>query len=355
MIRQFVFWGGISVVLLLLKVLGPIVWIETRCTADPVAQNYQPLIAESVFQREEARTYLTYPEWHIVYAYQEMGKLLETGDEHEFNYWQSIRGFWTSLCQLNQESDRHGGSADMKSTVYTIGASFTLEMSIKALFEETLGRLTAWWRGEQKTPQDHVSAQMMKDYASFLHQVPWYQYDFAVWVDQLWSAPVTDFIRSWERRLTLGTEWMAKIGYASLIGQAVESVGHDELTMRSVVSGLSAEQLATLDGVTVIGPLGRGHQIESPRYQAFSNLVGQILDAGGSFDEIAGNDDILITATGPATTSLAANEAWKVIAQVRRQGFGDQRSLINAKVTQLAQLFGQLEAAGFAVEHLHDY
>jgi hypothetical protein len=355
MIRQFVIWGGISVLLLLLKVFGPIVWIETSCSADPVDQNYKSLITKSQQQRDEARSYLTYPEWHIVYAYQEMGQLLETSDEHAFNYWESIKGFWTSLCDLNQESDRHGGSPGMKSTVYTIGASFTLEMAVKALVEETIGRATAVWRGDHKTPQDDVSAEMMKDYALFLHQVPWYQYDFAVWIDKLWAAPVTDFVRSWERRLTLGTEWMAKIGYASLIGQAVESVGHDELTMHSIVAGLSAEQLSKFDGVKVIGAMGESVHVETPRYQAFTDLVPQMLQAGGAFVEIAGNDDMLVTATGPVGATLAANDAWRVITKVGRQGFGNQRLLVDVKVTALVELFAQLKAAGFAVEHLHDY
>ena len=56
------------------------------CRGEAATQTYQPLITDPAFQRREANTYLTYPEWHIVFAYDGLAQALKTGDEHAFDY-----------------------------------------------------------------------------------------------------------------------------------------------------------------------------------------------------------------------------------------------------------------------------
>src|SRR5690606_29800283 len=124
------------------------------------------------------------------------------------------------------------------------------EMAAKAAYEETVGRFVAWLRGPDKTPQDAVAAAMTSDYAAFLRQTPWYRYDFGRRAAMLWAAPVTDTLRGWERRLALGAEWKAKEAYGRAIAGAVAATGEAQLAIRSVVAGLAAEQLATIDGVS---------------------------------------------------------------------------------------------------------
>jgi hypothetical protein len=46
----------------------PVGYIELACRGHATPQAYTPAI-EPAQQRREANTYLTYPEWHIVYAY----------------------------------------------------------------------------------------------------------------------------------------------------------------------------------------------------------------------------------------------------------------------------------------------
>ena len=90
-----------------------------------------------------------------------------------------VQGFWRWFCALNRKANRHGGGDfATRGTIHTIGVSFTFELAIKALYEETLGRLSAAIRGPEKTPQDVYSAKMAADYAQFLQHVPWYKYDF---------------------------------------------------------------------------------------------------------------------------------------------------------------------------------
>ncbi len=349
-------WTFAALILVAIALAAPIAYVATSCQGTPGAQQYQPLITAAEFQRMEANSFLTYPEWHIVYAYEGLARVLETGDEYEFGYFSSIKGFWSSFCQLNKVAQAHG-SADTATirTIYVIGASFTLEMGAKALYEESVGRLFVWLRGPQKSPQDEIAAEMAADYAAFLQQTPWYKYPFEQEVQNLWNAPLTMPVRGWERRLALGGEWKAKAAYAGVIADAVAAVGVAKLEIRSVVSGLSEQQLKSITGVQVIETLPEGIVINTPRYRAFSNILREIAKLGGAMVEIAGNDDVLMTVTEPGGTAYPELEGTAVIATVDRDGFGEQRVLLNVKVPKLSDVITLLAAGPRRLEHVYDY
>lgn len=131
-------------VVVILLLLSPVAYVETACHADPEPDSYKPLISEPEFRRPEANTYLTYPEWHIVYAYDGLAETLKTGDEYGFDYISSVRDFWAADCALTRIADRHGGAdSQTRMMIATIGVSFTLEMGLKAAYEETVGRALA--------------------------------------------------------------------------------------------------------------------------------------------------------------------------------------------------------------------
>ena len=178
-LRRVLKWSLASLLVATLLLLSPVAYVELGCRGQAATQTYQPLITDPAFQRSEANTYLTYPEWHIVFAYDGLAQALKTGDEHAFDYIDSISSFWSSTCALTRVASQHGGADwDTRSMIHTIGVSFTAEMLAKAAYEETMGRATAWLRGPRKTAQDAVIAGVAADYAAFLRQTPWYQYPF---------------------------------------------------------------------------------------------------------------------------------------------------------------------------------
>ena len=156
-----------AVILVLLTAVGlaaPIGYVELACHAPVTSAPYTPLITDANAQRREANTYLTYPEWHIVYAYDGLAEVLKSSDEYNFDYASSVWRFWESTCALTRVADAHGGAdGNTRLMIYTIGASFTLEMGLKAAYEETVGHIFAALRGPVKTPQDMVAATMAAD------------------------------------------------------------------------------------------------------------------------------------------------------------------------------------------------
>ncbi len=346
--RRLFRWLGRIVLALLLVVAGllsPLVYIETMCRPQGQSAGYTPLLPPE-WQRPEGRTLLTYPEWHIVHAYDDYAEVIRTGSPHQFGFLSSITGFWSSLCALSQASGQHGGfDWTTKQTIYTIGVSFTAELLAKAAYEETLGRAATWVRGDTRAPLDDLSAQQASDYATFLQQVPWYKWDFTTDAAALDAA--TDAFRDRERRFALGVEYRVKSAYARVIAAAVASVGADQLRLRAVVTGMTAEALAALPDVSVVATRPEGVEIEAPRYRAFTKLAQFIAAAGGSFTEIAGNDDILFTAISDKPTMAGA------IHSFARQGNPGYRHLVLLPVAGLAAALRALPEG--ALEHIHDY
>lgn len=357
--RRFLKWVGgglVALLLLVVALLSPAAYVEAFCHAGPKTQDYAPLISAPERQWREANTYLTYPEWHIVYAYDGLAEALKNGDEHGFDYWESIRDFWKADCALTRVADLHGGAdGATRMTIATIGVSFTLEMGMKAAYEETLGRFFAFLRGAEKTPQDVVARDMAADYAAFLRQVPWYKYDFAKAVDDLWSAPMTSPLRGWERRLALGGEWKAKIFYAGAIASAVEATGEAKLTIFSVVSGLSRQALEGISDVTVVEELPQGFVIESPRYDRFTHILSEIATAGGTIEEIAGNDDVMVSLTVSSDAAVTGLPKGETIARFARAGFGNERVLLSVKVKDLSDMMRTMPVSDPGIEHVFDY
>ena len=338
----------LATVILVLLLLAPVLYVETLCRGEGPPDAYDPILPVE-HHRAETKTLMTYPEWHIVHAYDDYAKVIQTGDPHEFGYLGAIRGFWSSLCALSERSAAlSGNTSGIKQTVYVIGVSFTAELLAKAAYEETIGRLFAGLRGADRAPLDDLSAEQAAGYARFLQQTPWYKWDFDGDIVAL-DASGTDALRDRERRLALGIEYGAKSAYADVIAAAVASVGADALTLRMIVDDIPEDTLRGLDGVTVIGETGTGIEIETPRYRVLTGLLAAMAQEGARFVEIAGNDDILLTAVS------ATPDAEDALFAFPRQGYGDYRHLVLLKVTDLADRLRAFAGGPVTLEHIHDY
>lgn len=339
---------GQLILIILVGLLAPIGYIELACRPNGHTYDYAAILPIQ-HHRAEGRTLLTYPEWHIVHAYDDYARVISDGDPHDYAYVSSIGGFWTSLCSLSAASGNHGGfPSEFKQTIYTIGVSFTAELLAKGLYEETIGRMATWMRGDTRAPLDDLSAAQAKEYSQFLRQVPWYKWDFPRDSAAL-SDGATDGFRDRERQIALGFEYGTKARYANVIAAAVANMEPDALRLRMIVTGLSAEELRAYEGVEVIEQRAEGIEIDTPRYRALTGLLSQMAQAGGDFFEIAGNDDILFSMTSDEPQLEGA------LYSFARQGYGDTRHLVLLHVTDLAESLRGIDGQTLRLEHIHDY
>lgn len=338
--------GMIALLLLGLGLASPVLYVETMCRGSGVPSPHTPLSGET---RPQSRTLMTYPEWHIVHAYEDYAEVIRTGDPHDYGFLGAIGGFWSSLCSVSARSAELGEvDGATRQMVYVIGLSFTAEMALKAAYEEGPGRLATWTRGPARAPLDDLSARQAAGYARFLQQTPWYLYDFRADAEALSAASDGSF-RSRERALALGIEHRARAAYAGVIAQAVAATGTDDPTLQMVVSHLPRETLEAREGVRVLRDLEEGFEVETPRYRALTHILESWAQEGAEFVDIAGNSRIMFTALSDRAQEDGA------LASLPRQGYGDTRHLFLVPVAELAGRLRGLEAAGLRLEHIHDY
>ena len=349
--------------LLALVILLPIVAVETACRAPAGAALGSPLgrygVIEPDYARPTSNSVLSYPEWYIVYAYQDFAAVLEKGDEHSFRYLPSIADYWTSLCAVNRVAAEQGGSEfSEKLMLYVIGFSFSAEMSIKGAYETTLGWLAAAIRGGTKTPEDVLAQWVAGDYAEFVGQWPWYQYSFWKQVRRLWGLPMTgtpSVARSVERRLALGLEWSVKSVYAQVIG-AGAGLSDTPRAIDSVVGGIEQSQLAAIPDLVIVRAVGEGKWlVRTPRYDAFTRAMLALAAGGGEIYEIAGNDRIFVTLRAPDDVTDALPEARKLFSDPIQSRPGFRRIGEEAPVAGLAGAIRGAQGRGVEIEHLYDY
>ena len=213
----------------------------------------------------------------------------------------SVAGFWRSTCALMRVADEHGGAdCDTRSMIHTIGVSFTAEMAVKAAYEETIGRATAWMRGRGRRRRTGD-----RRHGDRLRRVPA--------PDALVSVSVHARNRrsSGRRRRTasfaagsggfgIGLEFAAKAAYARVIGGAVAATAPAQADIRSVVSGLAeATSPQHSRGDDHRRARGRHRNRDAALRSASRASWSRSPRRGGTMREIAGNDDIMVTLTVP--------------------------------------------------------
>lgn len=344
--RCLVLWLVVAVLAATAALAAPVIWIEARCLpgvppgAGTVTEDSRPL----------SRTLTTYPEWHIVHAYDDFAAVTANAPPHAYDFTRAVAGYWSSLCTLARATADMGGiDGPTRQMLYVIGVSFTTELAARAAYEETLGRLFATIQGSELSAADRLLARQAADYATFLQQVPWYRWDFDAARAELAALPAAT-LRDRERQVALGLEYRAKAAYARVIAAAVAATGQDVLRLTMEVSGLPPETLAALPDVRVIGPgTAPGTlRINTPRYRALTQLLQAMAVQGATFATIAGNDRIMFTALSPGQPRGA-------LIAMQRQGRADWRGLYLVPVADLAARLRDLPAEGLTLEQIYDY
>lgn len=346
----------IAMLVLLVLAAIPIVWNETQCIGrlPANASTYQSILPPEQ-RRNLVDTYLTYPEWSIVHAYEDFAGVLRQHGESGFAYVDGILGYWRNLCSISAIASSRGTiTGDVRAMLYIIGISFTGEMGIKGAYETTIGRLTELIRGAQPTPEDAFALATADRYAKFLQQTPWYEFPFGETLKTYWrDTPLLQgsVTRSLERRFALSAEYGVKAIYARLIAQAA-ALSPAALTLQSAVRGMNGSDTSADvkpierrgDGVTII---------ETPRYRAFTKIILTLVGRERSFVEIAGNNEILVTILSKGELSFPnAKPLFQIPLQARE---GWIRQGIVVPVGELGALAKHVRGTNAEFEHVYDY
>ena len=157
-------------------------------------------------------------------------------------------------------------------------------------------------------------------------------------------------------------QYAVRSAYAALM-RFVAGYDPADLTIRSVVGGMTAADLGAMDGVKVIrevsdGNSGRGVLVETARYAAFDAFVKELgRHAGAVLLEAAGNHRILVTIVAPegGDATLATTAGVAIFYLPIQSAPGSQRIGIDMPIRLLVQDVKGFEAAGYKFEHAYDY
>jgi hypothetical protein len=341
-------------------IAGPAAFIGTQCygSGPPAAALTGPL-AEFPAAREESFTFLTLPEWFIVFSSEEYARFIARDAPSAFPYIGSIGQYWSAydaVCEVTRPN--YPFQTGYHVMLGVIGASFTAENVVKGVYENTVGRLTEWL-SSRDTPEDQWAARTALEYGAFLHTVPWYQFPFGARLGALWSGTPMwgpHLLRKWERRAALTAEYGFKAGYGWLMGLASSSAyAPEDLKVYAHVEQAPLT-IFTQDGIASVKQLSpTSYVITMPRYEAFTNAALALDAAGVRFVSIAGNDELLVSALAPESFRLPASPASVVVTLPIQTEPGRVRLAVRTPLATLTETLAALRAGGATIEHLYDY
>jgi hypothetical protein len=311
-------------------------------------------------------SYFSYPEWYIVWSYEERAQYLPKNLPSRFPYFASIGQYWKSycfICGLTQSRHQFNFGDHLSSMV--LGGSFALEYAIRGAYEQTVGRVSEWTSSHQLVEEDAYAARVAREYADFVYVRPFYEFHFGHALAQLWKeTPLWGKhpIRKFERKFILSVDYGLEAIYA-----------HAMLFASHVTYGAESEETFTwidhapdnlfqeLPRVKIVKQLGpsayRAYLVSIPRYQEFTDLAPKLAGRGVNFLQIAGNSEVMLSIVVPKNWNfdLPPEEAHVLFTEEILTQPNVKRIVFESPAPLLSPFLRRLAGENIKLEHIYDY
>jgi len=352
-------------VLVLLAIAVPARFIGSHCfsvrsqTVERSADLRRVAADVKGYFRNESGTYLTLPEWYIVYSADEYASFVKSRAPSRFPYFSAADQYWRYYEQACRATKRvYPFDLGNHLMLGVIGMSFWAENVAKGLYENTIGVLTENI-GFYHTDEDLFARKTAQEYAEFIHATPWYEFPFATKLKRLWTqTPLwgPEPVRKWERRLVLSVEYTVKALYGWVIGLGTRSVYQPEDLVIHAWLDDAPERIFADTRIRKVKTLGlRSYIVALPRYAAFTPVVTALVKQGVRFHDLAGNNEILLTAIAPRELDWHATSGGIVLSEEILTNPATKRIGVRVPVRTLHVILTDLPTHGASVEHLYDY
>ena len=249
---------------------------------------------------------------------------------------------------------------DVKTMIYIIGVSYSIEYAIKGIYENTIGRVFEWIRGDKRTPQDDYARAVLQDYAAFLYTIPWYKYPFRDKLNGFMaiSTPTPSTARTIERGFALGSEYFIKIGYAALIQKALDASSDDEprdimFVVGDLAAGGAGSRAAHQADPRAVAAMAagadaalQGFHRDRARPARSRHSLGR--DRGEPRDHDHGD-------RAECRGKLDVKDATELFSLDLDAKPGFRRAGLKARIDRLVEIVRELKARGASIEHFYDY
>jgi len=364
-----IFRIAVAAFLVLLLAIAAEIAIGWRCSLQgqlhpPVARAPESKAATSGinnYSRPEDDTFLSHPEWYIVWSYQEKADFQQYHLPSAFPYFGAVRQYWSSYCCISRliagKYRFNGGEQIM---LVVIGSSFSAEYILKGAYENTIGRLSEWSSSHEPTEEDQFAYQVARKYADFVHIRPFYEFHFARQVKGLWSETHmlgTHPLRKWERKLFLTADYTIEAFYCWLIERMTHlTYGSEPSETYAWIGNANQAILDRTQRVRLTRQVGpKAFIVNIPRYQEFTGTAAALAEQGVQFVEIAGNSQILVSVLAPQSWHYNGPDAQHLFSAPILTDPKMQRIILLCDVPALSPVLNELRSGGVTVEHIYDY
>ncbi len=319
-----------------------------------------PPYAAPADRRGEEQTFLTFPEWFLVFSPAEYAAYVRTHTPDGFCFWGHIGQLWRAYAGVIRETTaRHEPTNwGYHLMIVVISLSTTIEYAARSAYETTIGRTFAFFGGGD-TPEDAYGAKVAQEYVDFIRLRPWFQFDFTGRLRGLWSGTPLwgpHPLRKWERKYALTSEYLVKALYGWLITKATGAIYDTPLQTTSVVARDWSHCDPEKAGFKVIRPISDTQALLAlPRYAPFTDSAQALAACNAEFEEIAGNRTVILaSAIGvlgrapPVGVRLMTRQP--IITQP-----GRERLVLIVPLERLASLLRNLKSEQLTLEHVFDY
>lgn len=313
------------------------------------------------YSRPESSTYLGYPEWFIVWSYVERADFQQQHLPSAFPWFRSIGQYWSSYCHVyGMTRGKYPVDVGEHLMLAVIGSSFSFEYLIRAVYEGTFGRLAEWTAAGELTEEDLYSTRVAREYADFVHVRPFYEFSFWTRLKGFWGNTKVwgrHPIRKIERRFFLSLDYSIEAFYCWLIEYATHaSYGYEPSDTYAWIEHAPATLFAGNSRIRKVKQIGDGtYIVVIPRYQEFTAVSEWLAERNVQYVEIAGNDEILVSALAPIEWHFDLPVGAVAFQTPLAASPGHKRVVVSVGVGELGPLITQLKVRGVALEHVYDY
>jgi hypothetical protein len=312
-------------------------------------------------RRPADQTFLTYPEWFLVFSPAEQAAYYKTHTATNFPYLTHIHQFWKSYRIVKKQiRGNYKYNLGYHFMIKVIGYSATFEYGVKSLYENTIGRLSDLGDHGTLTEEDTFYSKYTQEYVDFIRVRPWYEFNFITQLPKLWKISffARHPIRKIERKSFLTADILFKTIYGGLIKIGTRTA-YDVALPNTVVlvdrlplTGL--EELPQLERRKVYAD--SSVLISIPRYEEFKPYVTKLALQGVAFKEVAGNSAaIFLTVWIPSENTLTTENEQLVFTQIISSQPTMKRIGLAVRVKDLNKLLVRLHNNHIEVEHIFDF
>lgn len=340
---------------------------EHRFT-NKLLDKYNPYVGEKIFRktenikgyyRDEAQTFLTVPEWYLVFNPKEYADYLEEGNNpSNFPFYASIDEYWTLYDRsMKLVSAAYDENEEYNTMLQVIGVSISMEYTAKMLYENTVGRIFSWLSNGTPSDEEKTIVQAHRAYSDFIYDKAWYEFEFMPCVKRVWGTSNTadsNWLRKMERKLFFTIEFTFKAAYAKLIEWGAEA-SYEEPVTEIYLLASTADSLKNYEELKVIHEQGDQKIVGITRWGAFTKTVLDIADEDIDIFEIGGNDEIIVSVlTNKDESGIFSDENLLYTSKVVTKSDRERRVYL-LPVGRLLTFIKGAKGKGLEVEHVFDY